>query len=933
LIPLQFGLLGLGVGGLYALIALGIVLVYRGSGVINFAQGAIGMAATYLYWSLHENDHVVFVEAFAISMLASLAFGVAIQLLIMRPLRGQSPLTRMLATLGILVTLTSAVTLKWPQAVQDLQSSLPTGSIRFGSIALGQDEVWIFGIVVAASAVLYGVYRYSKFGLATTAVTENPIAAATLGFSPDLIASVNWALGCALATLAGILLAPITGLSVQGLTLLSIPAFAAVVVGNFRSFPITVGAGLALGVIQSEMSSYVSATTGWSEAVPFFIVLIVLAVRGRTLMGKAERAIRLPRAGTGRIRPWAVGLFAGICLLGIETLSFNWVAGITTTLAVALVVLSLVVVTGYAGQLSLAQLALAGIGAWAAARCIAVDGLPFWLAVILGVAAAFPVGLLVGLPALRTRGVNLAIATLGLSVAAYYLIFTNSSLSGGNVGFDVGNPSIFGIDLSPVVDPRPYAIFSLILFLLAAVAVANLRRGRTGRRLLAVRSNERAAASLGVGVMSSKLYAFGLASMIAALGGILEVFVNPNITFTAFDPISSITYVGYAVIGGIGYVSGPLFGAALSPGSVGSNITEWFSSSVQNYLTLASGAILILILVFNANGIAHVEALRWRKIFAAARRHLPRPLETGMERLQRWAIVAQVASSPQDLASSPRAGSVARGGVKRRTLRTDGLSVTLGGVRALVAVSVEMAAGEVLGLIGPNGAGKTTFIDAVTGFNRPSRGEVLLDGVPVTSLPPRRRAALGLGRSFQTLELFEDMTVAENLLVASEDRSWHHRVTDLFHPGKPRLGAAAIASLVQLGLTAHINDMPGDLPYGTRCLVAIARALAAEPSFLFLDEPAAGLSEAERAELSSLIRRLVEDVGIGVILVEHDMDFVMRTCDRIVALEFGHVIAQGTPSQIRKDPLVIRAYLGADLEEVHESPAASSTRTEENSPQ
>jgi sulfate-transporting ATPase len=927
MIPLQFGLLGLGVGGLYALISLGIVLVYRGSGVINFAQGAIGMAGTYLYWSLHDNGNMPFAEAFTISILASLAFGIFIQLVIMRALRHQSPLARMLATVGILVTLTSAVALKWPQAVQEVQSSLPTGSVHFGgSITLGQNEIWIFGIVIVLSAAFYLVYRYTRFGLATTAVTENPIAASTLGYSPDLIASVNWALGCALATLAGILLAPITGLSVEGLTLLAIPAFAAVVVGNFRSFPITVGAGLALGVIQSEMSNYVPSTTGWAEAVPFFILLIVLAVRGRALSGKAERAIRLPRAGTGRIRPWAVGFFVVICLLGIEILDYNWVAGITTTLAVALVVLSLVVVTGYAGQLSLAQLALAGIGAWFAARCMAVDGLPFWLAAILGVVAAFPVGLLVGLPALRTRGVNLAIATLGLSVAAYYLIFTSSSLSGGSNGFSVGNPSIFGIDLSPVVDPRPYAIFTLILFFLAAVAVANLRRGRTGRRLLAVRSNERAAASLGVGVMSSKLYAFGLASMIAALGGVLIAFVNPNISFGEFDPISSITYVGYAVIGGIGYVSGPLFGATLAPGALGSNVTDLFSSAIQNYLTVASGIILILTLVFNANGVAHVEALRWRKIFAATRRRLPGPLEAGVEWLGRRAIVARVADSPQ-------AGAVPRAPVGSRTLRTDGLSVTLGGVRALVGVSMEMAAGEVLGLIGPNGAGKTTFIDAVTGFNRPSSGAVLLDGAPVTSLSPRRRAELGMGRSFQTLELFEDMTVAENLLVASESRCWHHRVTDLVRPGRPRLGAAAIASMAQLGLTAHINDMPGDLPYGTRCLVAIARALAAEPAFLFLDEPAAGLSEAERAELSRTIRRLADEVGVGVILVEHDMDFVMRTCDRIVALEFGKVLAQGSPSEIRRDPLVIRAYLGEEIEEIRKEPAVSNARPEEVSPQ
>ena len=532
-------------------------------------------------------------------------------------------------------------------------SSLPTSSIRIGSITLGKNLVWIFCIVIVLSTVLYFVYKYTKFGLATTAVTENPLAASTLGISPDLIASVNWALGCALAGLAGILLAPITGLSVQGLTLLAIPAFAAVVVGNFHSFPITVAAGLALGVIQSEMTQYVGSTTGWAEAVPFFILLAFLAVRGTGLPGKGDRSIRLPRAGSGRIRPWAVLLFGAVCLLGIETLSYNWVAGITTTLAVGLVVLSLVVVTGYAGQLSLAQLALAGLGVWVAARLVAVDGLPFWLALILGVAAALPVGLIVGMPALRTRGASLAIATLGLAVAAYYLIFNNPVLSGGSEGFTVGNPTIFGINLSPVINPIPYAIFTLILFVLAALLVANLRRGRTGRRLLAVRTNERAAASLGVGVMSSKLYAFALSSMIAALGGVLAAFVNPTVLLTRFDPLSSISYVGYAVIGGIGYVGGAAIGAVIAPGSVGSNVADWFSSSVRNYSSVASGALLILILIFNANGIAHIEALRWRRHFAALRRHLPAgPRNFRFGRLTDWPSMAEC--HPLNQSRSPR---------------------------------------------------------------------------------------------------------------------------------------------------------------------------------------------------------------------------------------------------------------------------------------
>jgi ABC-type branched-subunit amino acid transport system ATPase component/branched-subunit amino acid ABC-type transport system permease component len=906
-ILLQFGLLGLAVGSLYTLIALGIVIIHRGSGVINFAQGAIAMGGAYIYWSLHDNSGFSFVAAFCLSVGACAALGVAIQLGVMRPLRAQSPLARMLASLGILVTITSAVGLRWPEPLQVVPSSLPTTSVHIGSIYLGEDKIIITAVVLAVACALHIVYRFTKFGLATTAGMENPLAASTLGRSPNLIASVNWALGCALGCVAGILVAPITGLSVEGLTLLALPAFAAVVIGNFGSFPIVVVAAMAIGVVQSEMTRYVSSSSGWTDVAPFLIVLVFLAVRGNSIPGKADVVLRLPKVGSGRIRLWAVAIAAAAVVFAVSVLSPNWVAGITATLGAAIVVLSLVVVIGYAGQLSLAQFALAGLGAWATARLIVVNGFPFWAALIVGALAALPVGVVVGLPALRSRGANLAIATLGLSVTIYYLILSSSSLTGGVSGFSVPSPSIFGIDISSVTHPRLYAIFALIIFVMMALMVANLRRSRTGRALLAVRNNERAAASLRIDVISAKLYAFGLAAVIAALGGILIAFVNPSIDFSTFDPLSSVTYVGYGVIGGVGFVAGPLFGSTLALGAIGTNVVDWFGQSVQNYLTLATGLILIAILILNANGIAAVETLRWQRIFRLVRRLLPQRFTAFVDMFDGMRFVGRPVIA---LDSAVDRGTDT---VARKTLRAENLVVRIGGVHALTNVSIEILPSEVVGLIGPNGAGKTTFIDVVSGFTAAESGSIFLGEVELTRYSPLRRARLGIGRSFQSLELFEDLTVEENLLAASEDDTWRHRLTDLFGGRRPSLSPSVMATIKSFGLLADLTRLPGDLPYGKRRLVAIARSLAAEPSVLLLDEPAAGLSEAERDELSGLLRRLAAETGVGVLLVEHDVELVMRTCDRIVALDFGRVIARGAPAEIRANQLVVEAYLGEEI--------------------
>ena len=897
---IQFVLLGLGSGALYALAALGMVLIYRASAVINFAQGAVGMAGTYLFWILHDEHNSGFVAAAIPALLLCGIIGLAIQLLVMYPLRKSSPLSRILATLGVLALLEGIVALYYHQQVYVVQSSLPTGVIRIGSLLVGEDRLLILLLVLVLAGLLAIVYRRTRFGLATTAVAESPRIASHFGYSPNVIAAANWALGSVLAGLAGILLAPIIGLSTTGLTELVVPALAAALAGSMVSFPLTIGAGLAIGVAQSLITRYVSSATwaGLESAVPFILVLVILTLRGSALPKRGDSALRLPAVGTGRIRPLSlvVALVAGFLI--IELVPIAWTDALTVTLLSALILLSVVVATGYAGQVSLAQVALAGCGAFAAGKFTASAHFPFIVSVILGALVAVPIGIVVGLPALRTRGANLAIVTLAMSVAIEALLFDNLSLTGGDSGIVVGSPSLFGYPIDDITQPRRYAVVALVAFTICACAVANLRRGKTGRRLLAVRSNERAAASLAIGVTGAKLYAFALSGVFAALGGILIAYQQPAIVFSNFQSFDSVGYVANSVIGGVGMLLGPLFGASLTVGGLGTQVGNLFGAGIQPYLTAASGAILILILIMDPQGVAASMATRVARIRSILRKMAKRPVVDESEDL----ILKTRHSGPPAVHLR----------VEPRELAIESLTVRFGNVDAVSELSFVLQPGEVLGLIGPNGAGKTTLIDAVTGFVTPSAGRIRYNGEDITRWSPRRRSARGIGRSFQSLELFDDMTVLENVLIASEPFSVRRYCTDLLWPGKPVLSDAARAAIDRFSLAEDLHRRPDVLPYGRRRLVAIARAIAADPSVLLLDEAAAGLNRDERDNLSSLIRQLATDIGIGVILVEHDVDLVMRTSDRVLALDFGRKIAEGTPDIVRADPRVISSYLGEE---------------------
>ena len=559
--------------------------------------------------------------------------------------------------------------------------------------------------------------------------------------------------------------------------------------------------------------------------------------------------------------------------------------------------LSLVVITGYAGQLSLGQFALAGFGAWVAGRLVDAAGWPFLPALLAGCVLTIPVGVLFALPAVRARGINLAILTLGLGSAIELMIFNNGDFVGGFAGTDIGKPSIFGWDINAITHPGRYAIVCMVCFVVAALMVASMRRGRSGRRLLAVRTNERAAAALGISVPGAKVYAFAVSAGIAAIGGTLLAFRKDVILYgSEFTNFTSILAVGWSFIGGIGFLFGPVFGSTLAPGSLGAQLTNEIFDSLTRYIQLIGGGLLILLVLQNQDGIAResVNQIAW----------LGQKLKAKFPKLPQRQPETFVLPEERRERAAPK------------TLDVQGLRVRYGGVMAVDDVSFSVTPGRIVGLIGPNGAGKTSVIDAVTGFTRAAGGSVRLDGEEMLGLSATKRARAGLSRSFQSLELFEDLTVLDNLRAASDPRDRVSFLRDLVYPVAPPLPGEVVAAIREFHLESDLLRQVQDLSYGERRLLAIARAVATQPSVLLLDEPAAGLGDSEAAELARLVRRLADDWGIAVLLVEHDMNFVMSVCDHIVVLDFGVLIAEGEPAEVRRDPLVIAAYLGEDDKEL-----------------
>jgi ABC-type branched-subunit amino acid transport system ATPase component/branched-subunit amino acid ABC-type transport system permease component len=914
----RYAVLGLGIGALYALIAAGLVTVYRGSGIVNFAQGAFVMFAGYLDYELTTAAGLNFWPATILTVAATALLGALVQLVVLRPMRNSSPLTRVVATLGVLITLQSAAALHYGYQSISVASYLPTRSVDvLPGVPVGLNDVIIFVIGLVITVALWAVYRFSPFGRLTAAVAENQRAAASLGRSPDTIAVTNWMIGGGLAGLAGVLIAPITFLDPNGLALLVVPAMAAALVGGFASFPLAFAGALLIGIGESLTTRYVS-NPGWSDSAAFLLIIIVVLIRGRGLPLRSFVLDRLAAVGTGRVRviPLLVSYVVLMVLLGF-VLPVQWILPTAVTLVAMLFCLSVLVVVGYGGQLSLAQYVIGGLAALVTAQLAGGTAhWPFVLAALAGVAVAVATGGLMGIPALRTRGITLAIVTLGLAVVLFSLVLNNASYNGGVAGISIDPPTVFGWSINPLIYQGRYAMVCVTALFLAGLAITNVRRGASGRKLLAVRSNERAATALGISVYGVKLYAFMLSAGVAGVAGVLLAFMQSAVLPAQFGQLASINYVTVTVVGGTGLIGGSGLGALLIPNGLFAQIfSDW--PTLNSWLPLIGGLSVIFVLRTNQDGLWAMN----RDMVVTAYQRLARRAPTRRAAPAPAAAPAVAPAPASAVAASPAVPRTVR--VTPATLRVDGLTVTFGGVTAVADASLTIVPGEVAGLIGPNGAGKTTLIDAITGFVRPSGGDILLSDVSIRGWNARRRAVGGLARSFQSVELFAGLTVRENLAVACESAAGPLRfLSDLIRPGRVRLSPAALQAVEDFGLAGDLDRPAESLPFGRRRLVAIARAVAAQPSVLLLDEPAAGLDDVETAELSVLVRSLAHDWGIAVLLVEHNLDMVLQLCDRVIVMVTGSVLYSGTPADVRNHPDVLAAYIGSHADHLADGPPA-----------
>ncbi|WP_288049272.1 ATP-binding cassette domain-containing protein [Nocardia sp.] len=899
-----FLLLGLGNGAVFGALALAVVLTYRSSGVVNFASGSIALYGAYTYAFLRQGKFLVLVPGLPTSLdlggelamwpaviaatAISALLGLALYVVVFRPLRTAPAVAKAVAALGISLVITGLVALRLGTSPVNVDPIFSTTVWQAGGVNISSDRVYFAATVLTIAIAIALIFRYTRFGLATRAAAETEQGAYVSGISPDRIAAYNWMLSSAAAGLAGVLIATIVPLVPVAYTLFIVPALAAAIVARFESVVVAVVAGIVIGALQSE-AGYLQLTSDWlpsaglPELVPLILILVVLLIRARPLPNRGAIILRsLGRAP----RPNHVALTTAVTTLAMVAAILathdRYRNGLITTMIMAIIALSIVVVTGYAGQVSLAQSTIAGVAAFSVGPITTSWHLPFPLAPIVAALLATALGVVIGLPALRIRGLTVAVVTLAMAYALEALWFRNLDLVGTS-GVSTPAPTLFGWDLGIGAGhdyPRPqFALLCLAVLIATAVAVALLRRSGLGSQMLAVRANERSAAAAGVNVVSVKILAFAIAAFIAGLGGALLAYQQQTVTASGFGALDGLIFFGTVYLAGVTSISGgTVAGITATGGILYSAIDEVVA--VDSWYTVIASLLLVLTVIVNPEGIVGPvhAALAGRRAHGIA--EVGRSSDTG---------VSPVSSSSAVIDSAtPTALALGKVGVH------------YGGVVAVDNADVAVPEGAIVGIIGPNGAGKTTLIDAITGFATHS-GEVTLFGDHIAKLAPHQRVRAGLGRTFQATELYDDLSVSENIKVGLTARG----------SGHPEPAAEHLDTLLRLlTLDSVRNRTAGELSQGQRQLVSIARALAGSPRVLLLDEPAGGLDTHESQWLGTQLRG-IRDSGVTIAIVDHDTHLLFGLCDLIYVLDFGRVIASGTPVEIRNNPVVAAAYLGS----------------------
>ena len=918
-------------GLIIALVAMGIVLIYRSSRVINFAVGDLGVPSAALlgvmagahgwpYWP-------ALIGALAIGTLA----GALVELTVVRRLFRAPRVIMLVATIGV-AQLAQAVTLALPEyRTGSLQTSYPTAITGEwdlpGDIVLKGPQLLALIVVPLITIALWWLLGHTAFGESVRASVGNPDLARLTGINPKMVSTAVWAISGFLSAMSMILITTDAASSdlvnlgpstlLRGLT--------AALVGRMVSFPKAVIASVAIGVIDSLLLFNYTDDPGLVQFVLFLAVVVLVARARRVDMG-TESFQFAPRhhVVSARLRdiwwvkrlPQMVAVLALVFAIALPQILTESAKHLTYTqvVAFAIAAVSVTVLTGWAGQLSLGQMAFAGIGALTAAACIrgvdftfgiaslrlfdgSIPSLPFGWALLVGALVACATAALIGLTALRVRGLMLAASTLAFAIAAQAYVFRQPVLSLGRPTVRLPREDIGPFDLTH--KNLGYYYFSLTVLVLVLIVVSRLRRSGIGRTIIGVRENEPAAEAFTVSPTKAKVTAYAVGGFLAGLSGALlgGLVVTVGYTERFFRVQDSFLLVAMAVIGGLGSLAGAVIGAVWVIGLP----AFWPKNELVPLFTSSIG--LLLILLYIPGGFTQVAYWCRDALLQRVERRLgPAPPKA-------------TAAPPSSLAlsvSTDRTGTNEDGSA----LATHGLSVTFGGLVAVNEIDFRAMPGQVVGLIGANGAGKSTLLNAIGGFV-PSRGRVELLGDDISSMAANRRARRGLGRTFQAALLFPELTVREVVELALEARQrtsfWS---TALFLPRASRLERrrhAEAAELIDfLGLGRYADRFIAELSTGTRRIVELAALLAVAPRVICLDEPTAGVAQREAEAFGPLIKRLQAELSATLVVVEHDLPLILAITDHVYCLEAGSVIAHGAPAEMRTNALVVASYLGTD---------------------
>ncbi|MEV7863786.1 ABC transporter permease [Streptomyces hirsutus] len=625
---LQFIVLGFGLGAIYAGLGSGLLLMYRATGIVNFAQAVLGAWGAFVFVELRNSGQLVLpigrlqigdgpvgtFPAIALGLLSAAVLGSLAYVVVFRPVRHAPELAQVVVSVALFIALTALEIIRFGVTQLKVPTVFAPDSVEIAGVALSTREMKM-ALVMAAVALLIWIYlRFTRLGMATRAAAENEKAVMLMGYSPHLLAIIAMAVGSAASALGLILGTTLTGLSPANAAALIVPATAVLLVARMTSVPVVLLAGLGLGAFQSVLNLWVTkdwwptwAQSGFDFVLFFFAVVVFLLVNGRRLPSRgAVGTVRMPDVTVPRLRPVPTVLVVGGAVAALSLASGTYRLGLTNSLIMAMLCLSFVLLVGYLGQVSLAQVAFAGAAGFTLSRITMTWDLPFPVPILLAALASTVLGAIVALPAVRIRGSQLAIVTLAAAIAMERFVFGNYNLTplSGNL---VPPASFLGIDLAAnrgtELNRLGFSLMVLVIVALVVLLVIRIASGNTGRAFLAVRANEQAAASSGVNVPLTKLIGFTISAFIAGLAGTLIGYSQGQISVASFSVTVGLTMLAVAYLGGITSLGGALAAGLIAPSGILYVLTtQWLD--IGDYYSLATGLLLIVTAIMNPTGIA-----------------------------------------------------------------------------------------------------------------------------------------------------------------------------------------------------------------------------------------------------------------------------------------------------------------------------------------